>query len=291
MHSFLRAIGFSKLDGERNVEKLTQMVFREYTDKEAVREDGNKAFVEYSKSVGPDMGITVCGQVDEYGFHQEYYFPYFRGNGITTKEDLVVEKHGNHESYAGICEDYRVGVSLIFYVQNPAAYKKEHILNHLLNQHLSTTFSGLSTSGKVLLPLMRINDKVQDEESIRKRTRLIAAAKNGDQEAMESLTLEDMDTYSIITRRIQQEDILSIVETFFMPYGMECDQYQILGDIRGVTKVQNSYTKEKIYQLNIDCNGMNFDVCINQADLTGEPEVGRRFKGNIWLQGRINFGD
>ena len=31
------------------------------------------------------------------------------------------------------------------------------------------------------------------------------------------------------------------------------------------------------------------DRRINEKDLYGEPQVGRRFKGSIWLQGYINF--
>lgn len=56
---------------------------------------------------------------------------------------------------------------------------------------------------------------------------------------MESLTMEDIDLYSSITRRIQNEDILSIVTTYFMPYGIESDQYSVLGDII-------EFTEEKI---------------------------------------------
>ncbi len=41
--------------------------------------------------------------------------------------------------------------------------------------------------------------------------------------------------------------------------------------------------------MNIECNDMYFDICINEKDLMGVPEEGRRFKGSIWLQGRINF--
>ena len=33
--------------------------------------------------------------------------------------------------------------------------------------------------------------------------------------------------------------------------------------------------------LTVLCNGMQFDVCINRADLGGEPEAGRRFKGGV----------
>ena len=39
----------------------------------------------------------------------------------------------------------------------------------------------------------------------------------------------------------------------------------------------------------LSCNELVFDVCINQKDLLGEPMPGRRFKGTIWLQGKINF--
>lgn len=43
--------------------------------------------------------------------------------------------------------------------------------------------------------------------------------------------------------------------------------------------------------MTINCNDLIFDVCINEEDLMGEPKVGRRFKGNIWLQGKIAFSD
>ena len=127
------------------------------------------------------------------------------------------------------------------------------------------------------------------KSNLTRRNQLINAAKNGDPEAIESLTIEDMDNYSMISRRIYQEDLYSIVDTFFMPYGIECDQYQIMGNITSYRKVRNAVTKEYIYQMNIECNDLLFDVCINEEDLMGSPEVGRRFKGNIWLQGKINF--
>lgn len=43
------------------------------------------------------------------------------------------------------------------------------------------------------------------------------------------------------------------------------------------------------YLLLLYRNELTFDVCINIIDLFGEPQVGRRFKGVIWLQGFINF--
>ena len=52
---------------------------------------------------------------------------------------------------------------------------------------------------------------------------------------------------------------------------------------------KNILTGEDICQLTIESNDMQFDVCINKSDLLGEPAVGRRFKGLIWLQGQMHF--
>ena len=109
------------------------------------------------------------------------------------------------------------------------------------------------------------------------------------QDAIDSLTLEEMDTYSMVSRRIQTEDVFTIVDTFFMPFGMECDHYQIMGEIQSYRKVKNIRSKEYLYQIKILCNDIEMEICINEADLLGDPDVGRRFKGNVWLQGYIHF--
>ena len=245
VHSYLKSIGFGGLKTEEELETILDEVFRKYTDRQAVKEENGNAFVEYSKAFGPDFGITLCGEMDKNGFHQEYYVPYFRGTGVTSKEDLMVEKHGSRESYAGVMEDPRVGVSLIFYVQNVVAYKKACVDQMLLNQPVSTTFSGLSDKGEILLPVCKSEEQLQsDREAVSKRNKLIAAAKKGDEEAIESLTLEDMDTYSLISQRIQEEDLFTVIDTFMMPYGVECDQYQIMGEIKNVEEAVNEYTDE-----------------------------------------------
>jgi hypothetical protein len=96
-----------------------------------------------------------------------------------------------------------------------------------------------------------------------------------------------MDTYSIVSRRATQEDILSIVTSYFMPYGIESDQYAILGEILEYSLVENRWTQDQIYCMKLECNDLIFDVCINAKDLMGEPAVGRRFKGNVWMQGNL----
>lgn len=289
MHSFLRAIGFSKLSKEAEIEKILDEVYQEFENRDVAKKE-NGAFVEMEKEFADDMGIKLCGDIDRDGFHRQYYFPYYKGSGVTTREDVMIEKRVSGDSFAGVCEDSRVGVSLIFYLQNAAAYRRECILNNMFARKTSTTFSGLSSGGMILLPGKKrteLPDPANQNQA--KRNQLLSAAKNGDPEAIESLTIEDMDLYSMISRRVGTEDIYSIVDTFFMPYGIECDQYQIMGNINYYTKVRNNITGEYVYQINLECNDLNFDICINQADLMGDPEVGRRFKGAIWLQGQVNF--
>lgn len=294
MHTFLRAIGFTEAtQSEYEVELLLEDVFQNYQRRIAVKaEDGRKAFLELTKTYGPEIGIKVCGEMDQHGFHRQYYMPFFYGSGVTTSEELSVERRASGDSYVGVCDDGRVGISLIFYVQNPAEYCRKNLFNTLKGSRVTTTFSGLSLGGMILLPVEK-KDKYKEEqrEYFRKRNSMVSAAKNGNQEAIENLTLEDMDIYTMLSRRVMNEDVFTIVDTFFMPYGMECDQYQIMGTIIFYTRVYNEHTKEALYQMNIECNGMIFDICINRRDLLGDPEIGRRFKGSIWLQGRINFPD
>jgi len=121
------------------------------------------------------------------------------------------------------------------------------------------------------------------------RRQLIAEAKKGNQEAIDSLTIDDIDMYAMISRRAKVEDIYTIVETSFTPYGSESDNYTILGTIVDMDVLVNEYTGEEVYSLMISSNDVIFQVAINKKDLLGEPIVGRRFKGNIWLQGNIDF--
>ncbi len=204
-------------------------------------------------------------------------------------DTVTVERHAEKESYAGVCDDLSLGVSIIFYVQNVADLLNKQRLNQLSSCTVTLRFSGLSTGGKILLPVVKGMTEEENMDAVLQRTKLIQAARDGDEEAIENLTLEDMDTYSMISRRIADEDVFSIVSTYFMPYGVECDHYSILGEILDYELVENSLTREQIYVLTVESHDLIFEVCINQKDLLGEPQVGRRFKGVIWLQGEMIF--
>ena len=291
MHSYLRAVGFSEIKKRREIEEIIKEVIETYDEKNVVEDYEDGVFSEFSKNYGCDCGITVCGQYDENNeFHVEYYFPFFRGTGITTDENVVIERHTAQQSFAGACDDLRIGVTLIFYLQNAAEYMLENQKGITPEGRKTLTISGLAKEGMVLLPLQKDKEAARVERELAKnRSNLIAAARNGDEDAMESLTMEDMDTYSMISQRIVREDIFSIVDSYFMPYGIECDQYNVMGEILDFVQFKNILTGEEIYQLTLDSNDVQFDVCINKKDLLGEPQVGRRFKGIIWLQGQLHF--
>lgn len=293
MHKYLRAIGFSKFTGRRELKELLTSVITDSTARTYTTGQEEILLGEFCRDFAVNMGIAVCGEFDEDDgdkFIYDYYYPYLRGTGITTTEDVSVERHAAKESYAGVCDDIKVGVSLIFYLQNMLPYIKAQAQGRLPVKGTTLTLSALSLKGTVMMPIKKDEfQKKKIEKESTNRTNLIAAARRGDEEAIETLTLEDMDMYTTISKKIQKEDVFSLVDTYCMPYGVECDQYSILGEILDCKTVKNTLSGEEVYQMTIYCNELTFDVCINTEDLFGEPQTGRRFKGVIWLQGYINF--
>lgn len=292
MHKFLRAIGFSELKKEE-LEKLFEQILKAPTVRKISTDSEGNEFAEISKEFGEFFGISLRGIYREDDtFEIEYYYPYLCGKTISTREPAEVEKHAEKESYAGICDEVRIGVTLIFYLQNVVDYLAVRNNKGYMNLADGVILGALSTDGKILLPVNKAENKVHSQkERSSDRNHLIAAAREGDEDALENLTLEDIDTYSLLSRRIMHEDILSIVDSYFMPHGIESDQYAILGEITDFALLQNHVTQENVYCLDILCNDIPFSVCINQKDLIGEPEIGRRFKGNVWMQGSIRYMD
>lgn len=291
MHSYLRTVGFEIMNNAQ-LDEILNSVSEQPNYMNLAKDSQGNEFVEFSKDFGDSIGITVCGSYMEDGvFEMDYYYPYFRGKGMNHEEHMEFEKHSDKESYAVVCDDIKIGVTLIFFLQNVAEYLKERIVwkNDYVSG-ISVTLAGLSLSGKILLPISKSEIQLQKkEEMTQNRNHLIAAARDGDEDAIESLTLEDIDMYSMLSKRILNEDILSIVDSYFMPYGVESDQYSVLGEILNFYYIQNTATDKRVCIMTVDTNDLIYDICINEEDLLGEPLVGRRFKGNIWMQGSINL--
>ena len=291
MHQYLKAVGFDNIRTKNDLRKLLSDVEAGFTHQTIVSYKPGEDFCELRREYGQGVGISLCGELDENDvFDPDYYFPYFEGSGISTYADIAVERKIEKEQYVGMCEDSKIGISLIFTLQNGIEYMRERQAGFVKDITTSVTFSGLSLSGTILLPVIKNEKQIKSEkEASDNRKMLINAARNGDQSAMETLTLDDIDTYSQVSRRLANEDVFSIVDTYFMPYGVECDLYSIMGEILAVRRRTNTATGVELYQMKLNVNEMQFDICVPVSEVMGEPEIGRRFKGTIWLQGYINF--
>lgn len=288
MHKYLRTIGFRDLKTKKELKEVLTDVIMTSTERSFAQMDDTKVAV-MCKDISPSLGIAVCGEFDEDGhFVFDYYFPYLRSFVKSIQEEISVERHSSQISYAGVCEEVNFGVILIFYLQNFAGYldaKKEGLLK---NTYVS--LSGLSTNGRIIFPLekssmQRRSQKIYSE----KRKNLMQDARKGVESAIESLSMQDMGLYNTICKKILDSDVYSLVDTTFIPCGVESDHYAILGEILNIKEETNMYTNDKLYILTLNCNDVIMDVAINSEDLMGVPMVGRRFKGDIWLQGSVHI--
>jgi len=291
MHSYLRSVGFSNIKKREDLEQILGMVMAQPTEKYVTSERKNYVEAELVKDFSDRLGVAVRGEYDEKGFfHLEHYYPYFKGKLTSIREEVAINKRVDTDAYTGMCDDLRIGVSLIFYLQNVIDYIDCVQKNRWNGRAVPIMLTGLASEGKILLGTSKDSNTERNIISDSKqRTQLLAEAKKGNQEAIDSLTIDDIDLYAMVSRRIRYEDIYSIVESTFIPYGSESDNYTIIANIVEVKRLQNEFTNEYIYDLVVECNDIMLEVCINEKDLVGTPEPGRRFKGNIWLQGTITF--
>ena len=284
----MRAVGFSKYKTNRELNKIFEAARKE-SDIYVTYADGEKdSFFELTKMAGNGFGLTWMGSIEDGEPVCEYCYPIVKGEEYVTEGTVCVEERIIGNAYTGAFEDFRAGVLIIFFLQNGADYLKIIKAAGREEEKMKVALSGLALDGAILLPLAsseeRNKKRVREQKQ---RIKLLAAAKQGDEKAMESLAYQDMNIYTKVSKRILTEDVFSIVESSFMPYGTECDRYAIVADIIRAEKAVNLFTKEKIWKLKLGYNGILIDICINQQDLVGEPKEGRRFKGNIWLQGQL----
>jgi hypothetical protein len=293
LHKFLRAVGFSKIKDRKELTALITSSIQNAQKRSYVTNNENVILAEFARDFADRIGIAVCGEFDdEDKFIYEYYYPYLIPSAVSTEEDINVERHAATYSYAGVCNEPRLGVTLIFYLQNMVPYIKYENENKFPIKGTTLSLSALSIKGQIMMPIAKTEEEKEvAKKKLNYRNKLINNARRGDETAIESLTLDDMDLYTTLSKKIRKQDIYSLVDTYFMPYGVECDQYSVLGEVVDSRKVVNHFTDEAVYIMRISCNEIEFDVCINEADLLGEPAVGRRFKGNIWMQGMINYPD
>ena len=154
MHRYLRAVGFSKIQKREEYEELVRFTSECYQTEETAATVEGEDFSERRKVFADQMGLMVRGVYDDKDeFHSEYCVPYFIGRSERSYEDIVIERHAEKESYAGVCDDMNLGVSLIFYLQNVTEYLNRVRYGRTDQVSASLILSGLSVEGKILMPV------------------------------------------------------------------------------------------------------------------------------------------
>ena len=160
MHKFLRAIGFTDFR-KKDLEIITSEIIEKPEVIKVTKDSQGNEFAELSREFAPNIGLKVVGNFEEDSdnFEIEYCYPYINSFDKTTDESIEVERHINNESYAGVCDDPKVGVTLIFFLQNVADYLSEQRGKTTKQVYRGAYLSGLSTDGKILLPIQSKSSK------------------------------------------------------------------------------------------------------------------------------------
>lgn len=302
MHLFSRAVGVM---GENpSIDEMLDSTVKKAIDNqkiEIIKSDSTQEY--YEAQIDEPMlfkndaekqtvgGITIRGLYNPQtkDFKILFYFPYIEGSKPGFATELIVERQADKEAYMVHCDEPKREVTPIFFLRNIV----EYLNNFKGKKHMNEKFylmSGLSTNGKIIFPVKKTVDQIKrGNAAANKRSTLVDKALQGDSEAIENLTIDDYDMISNIYNRIRKEDIFSIVESSFIPSGLECDVYSVVGIIKEVELLTNALTGEEVYYMRLDCNGIRLSVGINRRDLYGQPQPDFRFVGRIWLQGNIVF--
>lgn len=293
MNTYFRAIGFSKLKNKIEQNTLIKTALKDGADRRVIDVGADTKLIQVNYPIGNGIGLSVVAEADDNGtIMVDNSFPYCSGKHITNQPDIQIEGRTDIEAYSGVSDDFNLGITLIYKLQNVVDYVRSIWLNDFYKSPKRVKFGALSINGRVLYGVHLDHVSLPYEKqpiSAKERKNLIAKARSGDIDALENLTLDDMDTYSLVNKRIKEEDLFTVIETYFIPYGIDNEHYSVLGIIKKIDEITNEFSGEMVYNLTILCNDILLNVAINSIDLEGEPKVGRRFKGVVWLQGQILF--
>lgn len=300
MHLFTPAVGLKKYSLRPAMDKLIKKfideaietgkvicMFNETDDDGFCEAQINRAFVKDGRTEVAGISIRGLYNPETKEFRESYYFPYVEGREPYFNMELSMERQSDKEAYMVHCNETQKDISPIFFLRNIVEYLNTYNRKKTICERM-VFMSALAVDGKIILPIRKTDEQIAKcNAAAKERNKLINRALQGDRDAMDSLTIGDYDTISDICRRIRNEDVYSIVDSSFIPSGLECDAYSVVGNIKDVTMLKNEITDEEIYYMSLECNNVEFDLAINKEDLLGEPQTGFRFVGRIWLQGNL----
>ena len=227
MHKYFRAIGFSEPMRACDTYNLIDDVLENAEHRAYITDpaDEDSMLAELRLDYGDGFGICAVGVFDENNdFSGESLFPYFVSESVSSIEQVSVEERIEGHTYAGVVDDLSVGTTLIFRLINSVEFLKYGAPQMKQIPGTSVCLSGLCINGTVMLPILKTDEEIEDtrEKDIARRN-LMNMARSGDEDAMKNLTMQDMDMYAVIMDKLQEDDIYTIVDSTFMPTGVECD--------------------------------------------------------------------
>ena len=298
MDIFLRSIGFTRTKFFEKLGQIKKEVV-EAPDKRVIfgcGEDGT--YVEYYKMYGDGIGVLVRGVMDDdENVAIESCEAFAVSDEDTAVNKFIVEFVKSQPVI--VFEDVGTGNELVFSLQNKIDYFRDEQgfidfgRSVLFTQaqgieKRKVNFCAMSVYGSIILPVYK--DDQEDDEFLEVEAfynNLVLRFKEGDDEAEEMLKLYAEETSGVISERLQEEDLLSVVEGYFLPMeGNETD-YSVLGEITELSRIYNEFTGEEVVKLTLDITGSCIQLFINSRDLTGYPMPGMRFMGTCHLRGSV----
>ncbi|MCR5585565.1 MAG: DUF3881 family protein [Lachnospiraceae bacterium] len=294
MNCMLQSVGYSKVEGIEAERRLKDELIYGFSMKrtKTAKVSETRTAVEIMCEIAPNTGVVYRGEYDKLGiFLSDCFFPTHISQRLSLNEPITISKRMDSNAFTAMAYDYTHKIPVVFYLQNEV----DMYLNfdpEGKEENCEVYLSAMADEGKIILPIdgtrvevgKTTDDNYTDEDKPEENDNIDTIEKQ-----IRKLAEKELNDYINMTSRSNDEDLYSIIETTFMPCGTEVDTYTIIGKIISVESQENFNTKEEMYILGVECTDMIMEVCINKMKLLGEPEVGRRFKGNVWLQGYVKW--
>jgi len=286
---YIRALGFSDFDSKDKAEDLVSNIIKDPAAKYVWEAEDGTAFVEFYKEYGKGFGLIVRGIInDEEEINVHSLIPSTRSNFLIESHEVDVVRMEEKDVYHAFCEELDSGTPISFFLQNLKEYSEVEAREDVYIN--GTRLSAYCVDGTIILPIDKDHmDVLLEEEEDKIRKELLEQARKGDEDAMNILDEEAEEASNQLQERLKKEDILSVLEGFFVPVGDQDDIYSVLGRIEHVELLVNRETNEEIFHIELACMTVSMELYINKKDLVGQPTPGMRFKGTCWLHGEIDF--
>ena len=291
MAVYLRSIGFSSLEIE-DVLAVRDVVLQKPDRSQTIGMGEDKLFAQYYKNTGQNIGITLTGYLNE---KEQLIKPHMMPHVVSdfNLDAYECEVHVIDSDLILTYEDNNSDNEIAFLMQDRITYEKnpKQFAQLMLDKKIKKKInvSGISVFGTIILSVAREEDSLEEDEEEMYYNNLVIRSKSGDEQARELLTVYEAKSMQIIRERLKEEDLFSVVDSYFLPvtHSDDVSMYDILGTIEDVEEIINTDTQELVYKIAVNATGVVMQIFINKDDLLGVPILGMRFMGNCRLQGDV----